>query len=166
MILNWQKIFLDGSIYSLICSVFILVSLWRVPRIWLQDFPEDIQQMIPPKTEKEKQLSLMLGIPFLLLLFSGPLLSGLMWKLNAGFNIPFLSLFLHVFLIAMFFNVVDWLVLDWLIVCAITPKFMVYPGTEGAKGYKDYKFHFIGFLKGSVISLISSLIITLLLLLF
>ena len=166
MLVNWQKVLLDGSIYSLICSVFVLITLWRIPRIWLQDFPEDIQQKIPPKTDKEKKLSLMLGIPFLLLLFAGPFISGLSWKLNAGIHIPFLSLFLHVFFIAMFFNVVDWLILDWLLVCTITPKFIVYPGTEGAKGYKDYQFHFIGFLKGSVISLISSLIIALLLLLF
>ena len=145
MILNWHKIFLDGSIYSLICSVFILVSLWRVPRIWLQDFPEDIQQMIPPKTEKEKQLSLMLGIPFLFLLFSGPLLSGLMWKLNAGFNIPFLSLFLHVFLIAMFFNVVDWLILDWLIVCAITPNLWFIRERKGQKAIRIINFTLLVF---------------------
>ena len=166
MNLDWQKILLDGAIYSLIFSLFIIISLWRIPRIWLQDFPEDIQEKIPPKTEHEKRMSLILGIPFLLLLFVGPFLSGLTLKLNAAQDVPFLSLFVHVFLIAMFFNVVDWLILDWLMVCTLTPKFLVYPGTEGAKGYKDYKFHFIGFLKGSVISIVTSLIITLLLLLF
>jgi hypothetical protein len=163
MNLDMNKVILDGTLYSLIVSIFIIVSLWRVPRIWLHDFPEDIQEMVPPKTEAEKRLSLIVGIPFLLLLFAGPFLSGLIWKLNAVNSIPYFALFLHVFLIAMFFNAVDWLVLDWLLVCTLTPKWMVIPGTEGAKGYKDYKFHFIGFLKGSVISGISSLIIALVL---
>jgi hypothetical protein len=164
--MDWQKVIFDGTVYAIICSLLVMFSLWRMPRIWLQDFPEDIQAKVPPKTEQEKKLSLIIGIPFLLLLFAGPFLSGLTWKLNTASSIPFLSLLLHVFLIAMFFNVVDWLILDWLIVCTITPKFLVYPGTEGVKGYKDYKFHFIGFLKGSVISLVTSLVITLLILIF
>jgi len=40
------------------------------------------------------------------------------------------------------------LVLDWLIFCTIQPRRIVLPGTEGMAGYRDYRFHFIGFLKG------------------
>ena len=161
-----EKIIVDGSIYSLICSIYVVITLWQWPRIWLQNFPEDIQEKVPPKTEKEKRLSLIFGIPFLLLLFAGPFLSGLTLKLSTFHEVSFFSLFMHVFFIAIFFNLVDWLILDWLIICLITPQFIVYPGTEGSKGYKDYKYHFIGFLKGCAIYFISSLIITLLLQLF
>ena len=166
MNLNFNKIIFDGALYSIIASIFILLSLWKAPRIWLHDFPEDIQKLVPGKSDAEKRLSLMVGIPFLLLLFAGPFLSGLTWKMQSVQLVSYFALFLHVFLIAMFFNVVDWLILDWLLVCTLTPKFMMIPGTEEAKGYKDYKFHFIGFLKGSLISLVSSLIISPVLLLF
>jgi hypothetical protein len=37
----------------------------------------------------------------------------------------------------------------------------VLPGTEGHKGYKNYRFHFYAFLKGNVIVSIVSVIFTL-----
>ena len=46
------------------------------------------------------------------------------------------------------FNAFDLIVLDWLFFCTIQPRQMVLPGTEGMPGYRDYRFHFIGFLKG------------------
>ena len=62
--------------------------------------------------------------------------------------------------VTMFFNLFDLLIIDWLIVCLITPKFVIIPGTEGNKGYKDYQFHFIGFLKGIIITFTMSLVIS------
>jgi len=50
------------------------------------------------------------------------------------------------------FNVVDLLLLDWPLV-AIAPRFIVLSGTEGSAGYKDYWFHFRGFLVGAVLIL-------------
>jgi hypothetical protein len=35
----------------------------------------------------------------------------------------------------------------------------VLPETEGHPGYKNYRFHFIGFLKGTLIVLVASLVI-------
>jgi len=53
------------------------------------------------------------------------------------------------------FNVVDLLLLDWPLV-AVVPRFMVLAGTEGSAGYKDYGFHFRGFLVGVVLILVAS----------
>ena len=51
--------------------------------------------------------------------------------------------------IALFvFNIYDLLILDWLFFCTIQPRAMVLPGTEGMPGYRDYRFHLVGFLKG------------------
>jgi hypothetical protein len=33
---------------------------------------------------------------------------------------------------------------------------MILPGTEGSPGYKDYRFHFRGFLIGTVLILVAS----------
>jgi hypothetical protein len=46
------------------------------------------------------------------------------------------------------FNVVDWLILDWFMFCTLTPRLVVIPGSEGLAAYKDYGFHFRGFLHG------------------
>ena len=60
---------LHGLALSLIASAFIIITFLINPRIWLDDYPQAIQDLLPPKNEKEKRLSLILGIPFLFLLF-------------------------------------------------------------------------------------------------
>jgi len=71
----------------------------------------------------------------------------------------FLAVFLGVFTVLLVFNVVDLLVLDWLIFVTIRPGIVVLPGTEDAEGYRDYGFHFRAFLKGVVGSFTASLVI-------
>jgi hypothetical protein len=153
------KIILDGLILSLFASVFIVISMRLNPRIWLHDYPPDIQAQVASKTRKEKRLSLLLSIPFLILLAAIPLISTLSLKRQYQGEISFFSLAIHAFGVAFVFNVVDWLILDWLMFCTITPRFVVIPGSEEAAGYKNYGFHFRGFLKGIVFSVVAGLII-------
>jgi len=154
-----SKIILDGLVLSAIASIFILITMGVNPRIWLQDYPQDIQARVPPKTEKEKRLSLALGIPFLVLLVAVPFVSTLVLKNQHQDTLSYLSLVIHAFGVVFVFNVVDWLVLDWLMFCTITPGFVVISGSEGAEGYKNYMFHFRGFLIGTTLSVVAGLII-------
>lgn len=39
-------------------------------------------------------------------------------------------------------NVIDVVIVDWLIFVAIQPDWVVLPGTSGLAGYDDYWFHF------------------------
>lgn len=150
------KIILDGALMSVIASA-ILLGIMRVnPRLFLQDYPKDIQAAVPPKTAEEKKLSLILGIPFLLVLFLGPFLSTLSLSRQTG---SFPALLGNAFGVAMMFNLVDLLVLDWLLFSIITPKFVVIPGSEGMAGYKDFQFAFRGFLTGTLFSAVSGLVI-------
>jgi hypothetical protein len=149
---NLGRIVLDGIILSVIASLFVGATLRLNPRIWLQDYPKDIQAQVPPKTEAEKRLSLALGIPFLILFVAVPFASTLNLKVRSQSDVSFLALWLHAFGVIIIFSVVDWLVLDWLMFCTLTPRFVVIPGTEGMAGYKDYAFHFRGFLIGTALS--------------
>lgn len=153
---NLGKIILDGFLLSVIASSLLIVSLCINPRIFLQDYPKDIQAVVPPKTPSEKRLSLLLGIPFLLVLILVPFFSTLTIKQQDG---SFIALLLNAFGVAFIFNLVDWLLLDWLMFCTITPKFVVISGTEGMASYKDYGFHFRGFIVGTLLSFIGALVI-------
>lgn len=153
------KIILDGVILSVIASLFILVTLRINSRIWLHDYPQDIQARVHPKTERERRLSSILGVLFLILLFAVPFVSTLALKSQNSGEISWFLLAVNAFGVVFVFNLVDWLVLDWLMFCAITPSFVVIPGSEDAKAYKDYWFHFRGFLKGTVISAVAGLVI-------
>lgn len=157
--LDISKTIIDGMILAILASVYILVTMRINPRVWLHDYPPDVQAKAPPKTPQEKQLSLRLGIPFLLLLIGAPFVSTFILKYQAQESIPFWALFVNAFGVVFIFNMVDWLILDWLIFCTITPRFIVIPGTEGMSGYKDYFFHFRGFLIGTVFSAIAGLIV-------
>jgi tetrahydromethanopterin S-methyltransferase subunit B len=61
----------------------------------------------------------------------------------------------------MVFNLFDLLIADWLVFVKIQPKAIVLPGTEGMAGYKDYAFHFRGFLVGIVFSAVGALVFSL-----
>jgi len=153
------KILIDGMIYALLASLYVLISLWIAPRIWLHNFPQDIQDLVPPKTEHEKKVFLWVGIPYLMLLFAGPFLSALTFRCQTKLPVSFIAIFAHAFGVGIIFNIVDWLVLDWLLLCTITPNFLIIPGTQGAKGYKNYAYHFSGFLIGTLITTIAAIII-------
>lgn len=154
-----SKLIIDGLILSVLAMLVIGVSIRINPRLWLQDYPKDIQALVPPKTEKEKQQTNLIGIPFLLLLFGVPFISTLTLKQANQGEISFLLLFVNAFGVFWIGNLFDLLVVDWLIGVTFTPKFIILPGTEGAAGYKDYAFHFRGFLIGTVISVVVGLIV-------
>jgi hypothetical protein len=149
---------LHGLALSIIASLYIIITFIINPRIWLGDYPQAIQDMIPPKNEQEKKLSLILGIPFLVLLFGIPLFSTILLRRHNP-DFTYLALAFNAFGVAFAFNIFDWLILDWLIFCSITPGFMILPGSEGATAYKDYWFHFLGFLTGTFLSIVAGLII-------
>jgi hypothetical protein len=122
----------------------------------LQDYPKDIQAAVPPKTAVEKRQMLYWLVPLWVAALGCPTLAALSIK---AASTSFLDLFLVAFGVFFLFNLIDWLVLDWLIFCTLTPKFVVLPGTEGMAGYKNYAMHFRGFLIGTVISVALGLIV-------
>lgn len=155
----WKRMLIDGCCLSILASLYIIIILKVNPRLVLQNYRADIQQAVPPKTEREKRLSVIIGIPFLIFVFAVPFLSTLLLKLQLRNAVGFLLLFRHAFGISFMFNLVDLLVLDLLLFCLITPKFIVLPGTEGMKAYKDFKYHLSKAVKGTLISGIAGLVI-------
>lgn len=141
--LDWSKILVDGSLITLLCFIYLLVVGGFNPRLFLNkgDLPEDILAVVPPKTPREKKLSLLAGIPLIALFFILPAWSAVSFKAQAGGSVSFFTLFLHVLIIVMMFNLFDLVVIDWFILNTLTPRFMVFPGTEGFAGYKDRMFH-------------------------
>ena len=157
--MDLTRTLLDGLLYSFVASAYLLLALAYNPRLFLQDYPPAIQERVPPKTDREKRQARIVGLPFLLILMAGPLLSTLALARHLGAQAGFYPLFLNAFGVAFTFNLVDWLILDWLIFCAWTPRFLVIPGTEGMAAYQDYGYHVRGLLIGSGISLLSGLLV-------
>jgi hypothetical protein len=108
----FSTIILYGVPCSLILSAVILAMAWRNPRFLLQDYPRDIRAAAPPKTPAERRASACWAALFFLMLLGFPIAAVLSNKVAQG---DFLSVFLSAFGVTFLFNIVDWLILDWLI---------------------------------------------------
>src|SRR3990172_1695297 len=140
-------------------SGLILVVVRINPETMLRDYPPDVQAEHGRMSDRSKRQKLLVTILVLAEMF-GVIVASLAPILDdaeaAGL---FPTMFVHFFVMFSVFNVLDWLVLDWLIVVSIRPSFLILPGTEGMAGYRDYAFHFRGFLTGIPITLAASLVL-------
>jgi hypothetical protein len=149
--------FLIMFMYNLLTSLALLWLVSRNPRYMMQDYPPEIIAGIPARTLEEKRAAMRYGFPFLLFLIGFPLVFGFANKFTGG--VGFIENILALFTLMLSFNLVDLVILDWMIFCWFTPRFMVLPGTVGHPGYKNYFFHFAGFLKGMIFVSAGSLLV-------
>jgi hypothetical protein len=152
MTVNLIDFLVDAGIYVTLATLLLVGLVLYNPRLMLQDYPPAIKAIVPPKTEQERKLSVRLGLPFLLVLLLYPVYATFVFQGQSGSQAGFARLWLYAFGLAFAFNLWDWLVLDWLVFCTLTPQAFVIPGSEGHPAYKDYFFHFRGFLIGTVFS--------------
>jgi hypothetical protein len=156
--MNIARILIDGTLLSLIMGVLIFGSLWYNPRLWLQDYPKAIQAKVPPLTPQEKQEQKLLMIPFLLAMIGIPFWSAY----QLGGEAPFLTVYLTAFLVTNIFNLFDAVVIDWLVLIVLKPKFALIPGTEDmAHLLHDPEMHLSNYLRGIVFCAGFSLVIAL-----
>jgi len=153
---------IHALVYAIIFSTFTLSTLFINPRLWLHDYPDTIKNIAPSKSERENKQTIFLSVLFILIFIGYPIITLFLYKNS----ITFLGLFLHFFILFQFVNLIDLLILDWIIFCTITPKQIIIPGTKVEDGYKNYRFHFIAFLKGIVITTFAAFVLSGLVILF
>ena len=147
-----------GSVLSGISCLLLLGILWINPEILLKDYPPDIQAKYGPMSDRSKRQRLPVAVILGAVVLGVVAASFVEVRANSGGHIPFLTAFVHLFVMSSLFNLVDLLILDWPLV-AMRPSFIVLPGTEGLAGYRDYGFHFRGFLIGTVLVLVTTVLI-------
>jgi hypothetical protein len=150
----WNAFIPDLIILVLFFSAFVIITIWWKPRIWLHDFPADIQALAAPKTPEEKRLTAIIGTLLVVLFLGLPVL--LSWDLKAalGVNFSFLTVWLYTYALFIGFNLWDLVILDWIGLSLVDPQHPPFAGTEGATGWRNYAFHFHGFLKGCVMGIV------------
>lgn len=144
--MDWATTIIVAIMWSCAIATVVVISLWHNPRLWLHDVPAVISEAVPPKTITEKRWSVFYGALTSPILIGVPVTYALV---NSQAQLG--EIWLHLFAMALIFNIVDLLFIDWLLVCAITPRWVIIPGTEAVpafNGYKDYRFFAQGFVKG------------------
>ncbi|MBI9047169.1 MAG: hypothetical protein JEZ06_21965 [Anaerolineaceae bacterium] len=141
----FKHILLHGLGYGFIVTAYLLIMMMTInPRVWgYSDYSEAIKAKIAPQSKREKRLALFVGIPWMIFTFGFPIYSTYFLKASLGGVIPFWLAFVNIFFLVFLATAGDLVILDWLIVSKITPRFVIIEGTEEAD-YKDFSHHFRG----------------------
>jgi hypothetical protein len=144
---------LHGLLICLPFTIFALVSFHLKPRLWLHSLPPDIQQMSPPKTGMEVKLTRFVLLPLFLLILPGlSVLSTLYVASSMQIDLSFQGALLHLYAIWILVHLWDFLIIDCGFALFMNRQHPPIAGTEGAKGWRDYGFHFRSLLKAVVFS--------------
>ncbi|MFX0182000.1 MAG: hypothetical protein ACFE95_02865 [Candidatus Hodarchaeota archaeon] len=136
-------VILHGLFYASIGTGYLFLFMITFnPRVWgYQDYPEAIKKKVPPQTRQERLLAGIVSVPWFIFTLGFPLVSTYMLKLQLGGEISFEIAFLNIFVLFLFFTFGDLVILDWLLISKITPRFVIIPGTQ-VEDYKDFSHHY------------------------
>ena len=149
---------LCGLALSLVLTAIAAISAAIAPDMWIGDYPRDIKEMYGPMSARAARIRPFVAVLFFFAVLAIPILGLFVLGSSVG-SIPFLPALVFSVIVLLVFNGFDLLVLDWLFFCTIQPRQMVLPGTEGNPAYRDYRFHFNGFLKGLGFSLVGGFVV-------
>ncbi len=140
-----------GLFFAFIVNGYLLlVMILTSPRIWgYADYPEVIKNKVLPQTKREKLFATLIGLPWFVFVLGFPIFSTCALKSKLGNEIPFFTAFLNVFVLSLLATLGDLIILDWLIVSKITPRFVIIPGSEQAD-YKDFSHHYQAHAKATI----------------
>ena len=153
-----KHVLIDGAFGSVIVAGILVALTSANRRILLQDYPQEVQARVPPLNDREKRLRAVATVLFLGSMVVVFLVSDQRLKADNGGSLPLVLAFVNTYLLFLFFNLFDLIVVDYLIISVWKPKFTVLPGSEGLEHlYQNFTYHFKAFLKGLGIGHVMSL---------
>lgn len=148
-----------GTVFGVVFSIAMLIIGRVNAEMILNDYPPDVRAKFGPMSEKTRKQANLASI-LLLAVFGLVVVFGLGQLRKVTGELTFLNTLIVTTMIFQVWNLLDLVLLDWLLLMTLKPHFMILPGTEGMAGYSDYRFHFRKFLNGIVFTFILSGIVT------
>lgn len=147
-----------GLIFSAILSALIVTSLKINPEMWLNDMPPDVKAAWGPISDRARRQRRLLLMPFFGLIVGAMVLAVTrLGQLGVAYQ-SFLPVFVSITIMFQVFNLVDAVIIDWLLV-RVWPGLMMLPGTEGMAGYRDMRLWTVNLVKGFAVSFVTGLIV-------
>ena len=149
-----------GLFYGVIVTGYLfLVMITVSPRVWgYHDYSDNIKRKVPAQTKKEKKKALLIGLPWLVFVPGFPVFSTFALKAKLGGEISFSTALLNAMVLIFAGTLGDLVLLDWIVISRITPKFVIIPGTV-KDDYKDFSHHYKAHAKAIVPLILLCLII-------
>jgi hypothetical protein len=161
--MNWgfiiQESLATGTVVSIVLTILIVVSLKINKEMWLQDYPPDVKARWGPMSEKAKRQRIVFAICFFGVLIGAAAYDVIRLEEGLGIPPPFLAIFASIVIVFVLFNLVDAIIIDWLILLVLWPGLGILPGTEGMAGYKDARRWTINLLKGFALAPVAGLLV-------
>jgi len=151
----FSHIVTHGLFYAAAFNGYLLLMMVTTnPRVWgYADYSDGIKSNIPPQTKEEKRKAILWAVPLMVFAIGIPIYSTYLLKSKMGGEISFWIVFINLLAMVSFAYLVDLVILDWLIVSKITPKFVIISGTEESD-YKDFSHHYRAQLRAAPILVI------------
>jgi len=140
------------AVYITLLSVFLYVSLYVNPRMWIHRMPPEVRSKTGGKSPKDRRQFILFGIPTACIMIFYPAVYAYVTTESLAGCTSTLILFYGGF------SVWDTLVLDLLVFAGITPGFIVIEGTD-KQDYKNRYYHIRSGIKGLAYTLPASLIL-------
>src|SRR5574341_975502 len=160
--MNWEALIqhglISGAIFSAAMTVVVIVSLNINKEMWWQDYPPDVKAAWGPMSERAKKYRNVFAAFLFTLIIGGLALSTIRLAQIGPWESWFMAVLANTAIIIFLFNLVDAVIIDWLILLVIWPSLGVLPGTEGMAGYRDAKLHVTKFFKGFIFVAVGSLL--------
>lgn len=161
--MNWglviRESFTIGMILSTVVTIMIVVSLMINKEMWLQDYPPDVKAKWGPISKKAKRQHFVFAISFFGVLIGAMAYDVIRLELVLGTPPSFLAIFTSIVIVFVLFNLIDAVIIDWLILLVVWPGLGVLPGTEGMAGYKDARRWTLNLLKGFALAPLAGVLV-------
>jgi hypothetical protein len=161
--MNWGFVIREslaiGAALSTVLAILIVVSLMINKEMWLQDYPPDVKAKWGPISEKAKRQRFVFAICLFGVLIGAMAYDVIRLEVVLGTPPSFLMIFASIVIVFSLFNLVDAIIIDWLILLVLWPGLGVLPGTEGMAGYKDARWWTINLLKGFALAPIAGVLV-------
>jgi hypothetical protein len=133
-------------------TLFAVGTFWTWPRLWLHSLPPDIAALAGPKTPVEETRTRYLLVAYVSTFPGLSVASTLIAARQAGVDLTFAGALVHLYGIWVVVHVWDFAAIDCTHALLIDPARPPIAGTEGARGYGDYRFHFRSMIKAILMS--------------
>jgi hypothetical protein len=154
--MNWELVIKEnlaiGMVLCTVLTIMVVVSFIINKEMWLQNYPPDVQAKWGPISAKAKRQHFIFAIFFFAILIGTMVYDVILLERLLGTPQSYLAIFASIVIVFALFNLVDAVIIDWLILQVLWPKLGVLPGTEGMPGYKDARRWTRDLLKGFVLA--------------
>jgi hypothetical protein len=161
--MNWGVVIREsltiGMLLGAVVTVMTVVSFLINKEMWLEDYPPDVKARWGPISGKARRQHFLFAISFF-----GVLIGALVYDVIRLEQVPetppsFLAIFASIVIVLALFNLVDAVIIDWLILQVLWPGLGMLPGTKGMAGYKDARRWLKNLLQGFALAPLAGVLV-------